>query len=34
MCNGGLRVRAVSGTGDFSAPDPACYLSDEEVVTR
>lgn len=34
MCNGGLRVRAVSGTGDFSAPDPACYLSEEEVVTR
>lgn len=34
VCNGGLRVRAVSGTGDFSAPDPACYLSEEEVATR
>jgi radical SAM protein with 4Fe4S-binding SPASM domain len=34
MCNGGLRVRAVSGTGDFNAPDPACYLTEEEVVTR
>lgn len=34
MCNGGLRVRAVSATGDFSAPDPACYLTDEEVLAR
>lgn len=34
MCNGGLRVRAVSGTGDFSAPDPACYLSDAEAILR
>ncbi len=34
MCNGGLRVRAVSGTGDFHAPDPACYLTDEEVSAR
>lgn len=34
MCNGGLRVRAVSGTDDFSAPDPGCYLTDEEVAER
>jgi radical SAM protein with 4Fe4S-binding SPASM domain len=31
LCNGGLRVRAVSATGDFTAPDPACYLDDGEV---
>ncbi|MBJ7347312.1 MAG: radical SAM protein [Thermoleophilaceae bacterium] len=30
-CNGGLRVRAVSATGDFAASDPACYLSDQQV---
>ena len=32
LCNGGLRVRAVSATGDFTASDPACYLSDDEVL--
>ncbi|MQA75986.1 MAG: radical SAM protein [Solirubrobacterales bacterium] len=32
LCNGGLRARAVSATGDFAAPDPACYLSDAEVL--
>lgn len=31
MCNGGLRVRAESASGDFFAPDPACYLSPQEV---
>lgn len=31
LCNGGLRVRAESATGDAGAPDPACYLSDEEI---
>lgn len=31
LCNGGLRVRAESATGDPLAPDPACYLSEEEV---
>jgi radical SAM protein with 4Fe4S-binding SPASM domain len=31
FCNGGLRARAVSATGDFAAPDPACYLTEEEV---
>jgi len=32
ICNGGLRVRAVSASGDFTAPDPACYLTDEEIL--
>jgi radical SAM protein with 4Fe4S-binding SPASM domain len=31
LCNGGLRARAISATGDFTAPDPACYLTEEEV---
>lgn len=31
LCNGGLRVRAESATGDARAPDPACYLTDEEI---
>jgi Fe-coproporphyrin III synthase len=31
LCNGGLRVRAESATGDFTAPDPACYLTDAEI---
>jgi Fe-coproporphyrin III synthase len=31
LCNGGLRVRAESATGDVRAPDPACYLTDEEI---
>jgi Fe-coproporphyrin III synthase len=31
MCNGNLRVRAERYFGDFLAPDPACYLSDEEI---
>ncbi|MFN8159576.1 MAG: radical SAM protein [Solirubrobacterales bacterium] len=31
LCNGGLRIRALSATGDFTAPDPACYLSEEEI---
>lgn len=31
LCNGGLRVRAESATGDPTAPDPACYLTDEEI---
>jgi radical SAM protein with 4Fe4S-binding SPASM domain len=31
ICNGGLRVRAESATGDPFAPDPACYLSDAEI---
>lgn len=31
MCNGNLRARAESYFDDFLAPDPACYLSDEEI---
>jgi len=30
-CNGNLRVRAEAVTGDLWAPDPACYLTDEEI---
>ena len=30
ICGGGFRVRALNATGDFWAPDPGCYLSDEE----
>lgn len=31
ICNGGLRARAESAYGDITAPDPACYLTEEEV---
>lgn len=31
ICNGNLRVRAERYFDDFLAPDPACYLTDEEV---
>lgn len=31
ICNGNLRARAESYFGDFLAPDPACYLSDDEI---
>ncbi|MHB8491237.1 MAG: radical SAM protein [Solirubrobacteraceae bacterium] len=31
LCNGGLRVRAESATGDSLAPDPACYLTEPEI---
>lgn len=31
LCNGGLRVRAESASGDPRAPDPACYLTEEEI---
>lgn len=31
MCNGNLRVRAETAYGDRWAPDPACYLTDEEI---
>jgi MoaA/NifB/PqqE/SkfB family radical SAM enzyme len=30
-CGGSLRVRADAYLGDPWAPDPACYLSDEEI---
>ena len=31
LCAGNLRVRAEALTGDLWAPDPACYLTDEEI---
>jgi radical SAM protein with 4Fe4S-binding SPASM domain len=31
ICNGNLRVRAERYFNDFFAPDPACYLTDEEI---
>lgn len=31
ICNGNTRVRAWELSGDFWAPDPACYLSDAEI---
>jgi 12,18-didecarboxysiroheme deacetylase len=31
ICGGNFRVRAEAMTGDVWAPDPACYLSDEEI---
>ncbi len=34
VCSGNFRVRAEAVTGDLWAPDPACYLTDEEVSDR
>lgn len=34
MCGGSLRVRAFRATGDPWQPDPACYLTDEEIGAR
>lgn len=31
ICGGNFRVRAEAATGDVWAPDPACYLSDDEI---
>jgi len=31
LCNGNFRVRAEAVYGDVWAPDPACYLTDEEI---
>jgi Fe-coproporphyrin III synthase len=31
ICNGNFRVRAEAVHGDVWAPDPACYLDDEEI---
>ncbi len=31
LCGGSFRVRALQATGDAWAPDPACYLTDEEI---
>ena len=31
ICAGNFRVRAEATSGDLWAPDPACYLTDEEI---
>ncbi|WP_226481904.1 TIGR04347 family pseudo-SAM/SPASM protein [Natrinema amylolyticum] len=31
ICRGGSRLRALATTGDLFAPDPQCYLRDDEV---
>jgi radical SAM protein with 4Fe4S-binding SPASM domain len=31
VCNGNFRVRAEAVTDDLWAPDPACYLTDDEI---
>jgi len=31
VCGGNFRVRAEAATGDLWQPDPACYLTDEEI---
>lgn len=31
VCNGNLRTRAESATGDWLGMDPSCYLTDEEI---
>jgi 12,18-didecarboxysiroheme deacetylase len=31
ICGGNFRVRAEAATGDLWTPDPACYLTDEEI---
>jgi 12,18-didecarboxysiroheme deacetylase len=31
VCNGNFRVRAEAATGDLWEPDPACYLTDDEI---
>ena len=31
VCGGNFRARAEAVTGDLWAPDPACYLTDEEI---
>jgi 12,18-didecarboxysiroheme deacetylase len=34
ICGGNFRVRAEAATGDLWAPDPACYLTDEEIAPQ
>lgn len=34
ICGGNFRVRAEAVAGDVWAPDPACYLSDEEIKSQ
>lgn len=31
VCGGNFRVRAEAATGDLWSPDPACYLTDQEI---
>jgi radical SAM protein with 4Fe4S-binding SPASM domain len=31
LCGGNFRVRAEAVHGDIWAPDPACYLTDDEI---
>ena len=31
ICNGNSRARAEAAYGDYTMPDPACYLTDEEI---
>lgn len=31
ICNGNFRVRSEAATGNLWGPDPACYLTDEEI---
>jgi 12,18-didecarboxysiroheme deacetylase len=33
VCGGNFRARAEAVTGDIWAPDPACYLTDEEIAS-
>ncbi|MBV4419524.1 putative heme d1 biosynthesis radical SAM protein NirJ1 [Clostridium tyrobutyricum] len=34
LCNGNFRTRAEAVYGDFWQQDPACYLTDEEIIRR
>jgi len=34
ICNGNFRVRAEAVTGNLWAPDPACYLTDDEIAKQ
>ncbi len=34
ICNGNFRVRAEAASKDIWAPDPACYLSDQEIRSK
>jgi hypothetical protein len=31
LCNGNLRTRAESATGDWLGVDPSCYLTEAEI---
>jgi radical SAM protein with 4Fe4S-binding SPASM domain len=34
ICGGNFRVRAEAVTGDVWSPDPACYLTDQEIFNK